>query len=68
MRYTLLAILRLISQCLLSVSLSLTLYAEPSQPAHEVADEPPTLIKEDLVLPLGVRVKTPCTEVSGFLY
>uniref|UniRef100_A0A8C8CVC7 BAF chromatin remodeling complex subunit BCL7B n=1 Tax=Oncorhynchus tshawytscha TaxID=74940 RepID=A0A8C8CVC7_ONCTS len=35
---------------------------EPSQPAHEVADEPPTLIKEDLVLPLGVRVKTPCTE------
>uniref|UniRef100_A0A4W5R2E9 BAF chromatin remodeling complex subunit BCL7B n=1 Tax=Hucho hucho TaxID=62062 RepID=A0A4W5R2E9_9TELE len=35
---------------------------EPSQPAHEVADEPPTLIKEDLVLPLGVRVKAPCTE------
>nr|XP_046150461.1 B-cell CLL/lymphoma 7 protein family member B-B-like isoform X1 [Oncorhynchus gorbuscha] len=35
---------------------------EPSQPAREVADEPPTLIKEDLVLPLGVRVKTPCTE------
>ncbi|XP_014017880.1 B-cell CLL/lymphoma 7 protein family member B-B isoform X2 [Salmo salar] len=35
---------------------------EPSQPAHEVADEPPTLIKEDLVLPLGVRVKDPCTE------
>ncbi|XP_071214376.1 B-cell CLL/lymphoma 7 protein family member B-B-like isoform X1 [Salvelinus alpinus] len=35
---------------------------EPSQPAHEVADEPPTLIKEDLVLPLGVQVKAPCTE------
>ncbi|XP_041733612.1 B-cell CLL/lymphoma 7 protein family member B-B isoform X2 [Coregonus clupeaformis] len=35
---------------------------EPSQPAHEVADEPPTLIKEDLVLPLGVRVRAPCTE------
>ncbi|CAB1348762.1 unnamed protein product [Coregonus sp. 'balchen'] len=35
---------------------------EPSQPAHEVADEPPTLIKEDLVLPLGVRVRAPCKE------
>ncbi|XP_010871909.1 B-cell CLL/lymphoma 7 protein family member B-B isoform X1 [Esox lucius] len=31
---------------------------EPSEPA----DEPPTLIKEDLLLPLSVQVSAPCTE------
>lgn len=63
-----LAILHLIAQCLFKCfTQSFTLYAEPSQPTHEVADEPPTLIKEDLVLPLGVRVRVQCTEVSHFL-
>ncbi|KAL0972961.1 hypothetical protein UPYG_G00197050 [Umbra pygmaea] len=35
---------------------------EQSQPTNEVADEPPTLIKEDLLMPLSVRISNPCTE------
>nr|ACO10101.1 B-cell CLL/lymphoma 7 protein family member B [Osmerus mordax] len=35
---------------------------EPLQPQQEGADEPPTLIKEDLLLPCSVRVRAPSTE------